>query len=188
VAPDFASTFSDIFEDLLARRGRGEHGRGGGGGRGSARDAAAPTLRLDIHGDRPGEAFAGNDQRQIRIPTPVTCEVCSAQPDANGRATKPKACTTCQRRRQNQTRTGLLHARADLPEPVTGRGQVIEDPCPSCAGAGIRVTRERKSVGTNILAVSRTATRIRLAGERRGRRARRSAGRSLYFFCRWAAA
>src|SRR6185436_13339321 len=44
-----------------------------------------------------------------------------------------------------------------------GRGQVIEDPCPTCSGAG-RVTRER-SLSVNIPPGVEDGTRIRLAGE-----------------------
>jgi molecular chaperone DnaJ len=44
-----------------------------------------------------------------------------------------------------------------------GRGQVIDDPCPSCSGSG-RVTRER-TLSVNIPPGVEDGTRIRLAGE-----------------------
>ena len=52
------------------------------------------------------------------------------------------------------------------PEAVvvnTARGEVIDDPCPNCSGAG-RVTRER-TLSVNIPAGVEDGTRIRIAGE-----------------------
>src|SRR5882757_4253302 len=77
---DFASTFSDIFEDLFGMGG----GRRGGG-RGSARERGS-DLRYNMEIGLE-EAFAGKTA-QIRIPTPVTCEVCSGTGAKAG--TKPK--------------------------------------------------------------------------------------------------
>ncbi len=50
-----------------------------------------------------------------------------------------------------------------LEDAYSGRGQVIEDPCPSCSGSG-RVTRER-TLSVNIPPGVEDGTRIRLAGE-----------------------
>src|SRR5664279_2913405 len=76
---DFAHTFSDIFEDLFGMGG----GRRGGG-RGS-------DLRYNMEIGL-AEAFAGKTA-QIRIPTSVTCEVCSGTGAKAG--SKPKQCATC---------------------------------------------------------------------------------------------
>ena len=63
---DFATTFSDIFDDLF--------GMGGRRGRGSGRERGA-DLRYNMEISLL-EAFAGKTA-QIRIPTSVTCEACS---------------------------------------------------------------------------------------------------------------
>ena len=105
------------------------------------------------------EAFAGKTA-QVRMPTSVTCEACSGTGAKAG--TKPKTCRDLRRPRPDPPRAGLLHARAHLPA-CQGRGQVIENPCPSCAGSG-RVTRER-TLSVNIPAGVEDGTRIRLAGE-----------------------
>jgi molecular chaperone DnaJ len=105
------------------------------------------------------EAFRGKTA-QIRIPTSVTCEACSGAGTKPG--TKPKTCLTC-------GGTGRLrHAQGFFTLERTcvschGRGQVIDDPCPSCGGGG-RVTRER-TLSVNIPAGVEDGTRIRLAGE-----------------------
>ena len=67
---DFASTFSDIFEDLFGMGGGGARR----GGRGSARERGS-DLRYNMEISLE-EAFEGKEA-QLRIPTSVTCEVCS---------------------------------------------------------------------------------------------------------------
>ena len=147
---DFASAFADIFEGVFGMGGA-RAGRGSGRERGS-------DLRYNLEITLE-EAFAGKTA-QVRIPTSVTCEVCSGSGARAG--TKPKTCATC-------GGTGRLrHAQGFFTLERTchacgGRGQVIDNPCPSCSGAG-RVTRER-SLTVNIPAGVEDGTRIRLAGE-----------------------
>jgi molecular chaperone DnaJ len=149
---DFASTFSDIFEDLF-----GMGGRRGGGGRGQGRERGS-DLRYNME-IRLEEAYKGKTA-QIRIPTPVTCEVCSGTGAKAG--TKPKACAACGGVGKIRHAQGFFTLERTCPT-CQGRGQVIEDPCASCAGAG-RVTRER-TLSVNIPAGVEDGTRIRLAGE-----------------------
>jgi molecular chaperone DnaJ len=148
---DFASTFSDIFEDLFGMQGGRRGGRGSGRERGS-------DLRynMEISLD---EAFAGKEA-QIRIPTSVTCEVCSGSGAKAG--TKPKTCSTCGGAGKIRHAQGFFTLERTCPT-CQGRGQVIDDPCAACAGAG-RVTRER-TLSVNIPAGVEDGTRIRLAGE-----------------------
>src|ERR1700675_2798399 len=127
---DFASTFSDIFEDLVGMGGR----RGGGRGQGRERGS---DLRYNME-IRLEEAYKGKTA-QIRIPTPVTCEVCSGSGAKAG--TKPKACAACGGVGKIRHAQGFFTLERTCPT-CQGRGQVIEDPCATCAGAG-RVTRER---------------------------------------------
>jgi len=149
---DFAHTFSDIFEDLF--------GMGGGrrsGGRGQGRERGS-DLRYNMEISLE-EAFAGKTA-QMRIPTSVTCEVCSGSGAKAG--TKPKPCATCGGAGKIRHAQGFFTLERTCPA-CNGRGQVIEDPCPSCAGAG-RVTHERQ-LSVNIPAGVEDGTRIRLAGE-----------------------
>ncbi len=148
---DFASTFSDIFEDLFGMGGGRRGGRGQGRERGS-------DLRYNMEISL-AEAYQGKTA-QIRIPTSVTCEVCSGTGAKAG--TKPKQCATCGGAGKIRHAQGFFTLERTCPA-CQGRGQVIDDPCPSCAGAG-RVTRERM-LSVNIPAGVEDGTRIRLAGE-----------------------
>jgi len=149
---DFAHTFSDIFEDLF---GMGGGRRGGGRGQGRERGS---DLRYNMEITLE-EAFEGKTA-QIRIPTSVTCEVCSGSGAKAG--TKPKQCATCGGAGKIRHAQGFFTLERTCPA-CQGRGQVIDDPCASCAGAG-RVTRERM-LSVNIPAGVEDGTRIRLAGE-----------------------
>jgi molecular chaperone DnaJ len=148
---DFAHTFSDIFEDLFGMGGGRSSGRGHGRERGS-------DLRYNMEITL-GEAFAGKTA-QIRIPTSVACEVCSATGAKAG--TKPKPCATCGGGGKIRHAQGFFTLERTCPV-CQGRGQVIDDPCSACAGAGT-VTRERM-LSVNIPAGVEDGTRIRLAGE-----------------------
>jgi len=146
---DFATTFSDIFDDLF--------GMGGRRGRGSGRERGA-DLRYNMEIGLQ-EAFVGKTA-QIRIPTSVTCEICSGSGAKTG--TKPKACPTCGGHGRVRHAQGFFTLERTCPN-CQGRGQVIDSPCPSCAGSG-RVTRER-TLSVSIPPGVEDGTRIRLAGE-----------------------
>jgi molecular chaperone DnaJ len=147
---DFASSFADIFEDLFGVGG-GRRGRPTGRERGA-------DLRYNMEITL-AEAFAGK-AAQIRIPTAVTCEVCSGSGAKAG--SRPKACPTCGGYGKIRHAQGFFTMERTCPA-CHGRGQVIEDPCTTCAGSG-RVTRER-TLAVNIPAGVEDGTRIRLAGE-----------------------
>jgi molecular chaperone DnaJ len=146
---DFGSAFSDIFEGIF--------GMGGGRGRGTGRERGA-DLRYNMEVSLQ-DAYAGKTA-QVRIPTSVTCEVCSGTGAKTG--TKPKACATCGGHGRVRHQQGFFTLERTC-VACQGRGQVIESPCPSCAGAG-RVTRER-ILSVNIPPGVEDGTRIRLAGE-----------------------
>ena len=146
---DFATTFSDIFDDLFGMSGRR--------GRGSGRERGA-DLRYNMEISLI-EAFTGKTA-QIRIPTSVTCETCSGSGAKPG--TKPKACPMCGGHGKIRHAQGFFTLERTCPN-CQGRGQVIEVPCGSCSGSG-RVTRER-TLSVNIPAGVEDGTRIRLAGE-----------------------
>ena len=147
---DFGSTFSEIFEDLFGMGG-GRRGRSSGRVRG---DDLRYNMEITLE-----EAYGGKTA-QIHIPTPVTCEVCSGTGTKAG--TQPKACATCNGHGKIRHAQGFFTLERTCPT-CHGRGQVIENPCKSCAGSG-RVTRERM-LSVNIPAGVEDGTRIRLAGE-----------------------
>jgi molecular chaperone DnaJ len=150
---DFASAFSNIFDDLFGGMG----GRRGGAGRGTGRERGA-DLRFNMEITL-NEAFAGKTA-QVRLPTSVTCEVCSGTGAKAG--TKPKTCVTCAGHGKVRQTQGFFTLERTCPT-CHGRGQVIDNPCASCSGSG-RVTRER-TLSVNIPAGVEDGTRIRLAGE-----------------------
>ncbi len=146
---DFASTFADIFDDFFGMGRR--TGRGGGRERGA-------DLRYNMEISLE-DAYYGKSA-QVRIPTSVTCEICSGTGAKSG--TKPKPCPTCGGYGKVRHAQGFFTLERTC-LTCQGRGQVIDDPCPACAGAG-RVTRER-TLTVNIPPGVEDGTRIRLAGE-----------------------
>src|SRR5580658_6427213 len=135
------------------RFGHAAFEQGGGGGRERGNDVRY-TMEISLE-----EAFAGK-AAQVRMPTSVTCEVCSGS-GAKGGA-KPKTCPTCAGHGKVRQTQGFFTLERTCPA-CHGRGQVIDDPCPSCAGSG-RVQRER-TLSVNIPSGVEDGTRIRLAGE-----------------------
>src|SRR4029078_7412822 len=125
---DFATSFSDIFEDLF--------GMGRRGGRSSGRERGA-DLRYNM--EITLEEAYGGKTAHIRIPTSVTCEVCSGSGAKAG--TQPKTCTTCSGHGKIRHAQGFFTLERTCPT-CHGRGQVIDNPCGACSGQG-RVTRER---------------------------------------------
>jgi molecular chaperone DnaJ len=146
---DFGSAFSDIFEGIF--------GMGGARQRGTGRERGA-DLRFNMQITLE-EAYKGKTA-QVRLPTSVTCEVCSGIGAKAG--TKPKVCTTCGGQGKIRHSQGFFTLERTC-NACHGRGQVIENPCPSCAGSG-RTTKER-TLSVNIPAGVEDGTRIRLAGE-----------------------
>jgi len=148
---DFGSAFADIFEGIFGMQG------GRGGGRSSGRERGS-DLRYNMEITLE-DAFEGKTA-QVRIPTSVTCEACSGSGAKAG--TKPKTCATCGGMGKIRHAQGFFTLERTCPT-CQGRGQVIDDPCKACGGAG-RVTRER-TLSVNIPAGVEDGTRIRLAGE-----------------------
>src|ERR1700742_4276428 len=147
---DFGSAFSDIFGGIF--------GMGGARQRTSGRERGA-DLRFNMEITLE-DAFIGKTA-QVRLPTSVTCETCSGSGAKPG--TKPKTCQHCGGHgRIRHTQGGFFTLERTCPI-CQGRGQVIEDPCKSCACSG-RVTRER-TLSVNIPPGVEDGTRIRLAGE-----------------------
>jgi molecular chaperone DnaJ len=150
---DFSSAFSDVFEDLF---GDFMGGRGGGGGR--ARAQRGSDLRYNLRVSME-EAFAGV-QKTINVPTSVACDTCRGT-GAEGGA-EPVGCPTCSGMGKVRAQQGFFTVERTCPT-CNGAGQIVKNPCKSCAGHG-RVEKDR-SLSVNIPAGVETGTRIRLAGE-----------------------
>jgi molecular chaperone DnaJ len=148
---DFASSMADIFEDLFGdfagRRGGGPNGRERG---------SDMRYNLEITLE---EAYRGKTAT-LKVPTSVTCESCSGSGAKPG--SKARQCATCGGYGRVRASQGFFSIERTCPA-CQGRGEVIDDPCKSCSGAG-RVTRER-TLSVNIPAGVEDGTRIRLAGE-----------------------
>ena len=147
---DFGSAFADIFEGIFGMPG-------GGRGRSTGRERGS-DLRYNMEITLE-DAFEGKTAN-VRIPTSVTCEACSGSGAKAG--TKPTTCSTCGGMGKVRHAQGFFTLERTCPA-CQGRGQVIEDPCKGCGGAG-RVTRER-TLSVNIPPGGEDGTRIRLAGE-----------------------
>jgi molecular chaperone DnaJ len=151
----FASSMSDIFEDLFgSMMGGGGRQRSGGRERGS-------DLRYNLEITLE-EAFHGK-AASIKVPTAISCEPCSGSGAKAG--SKPKTCATCGGAGRVRAQQGFFAIERTC-HVCQGRGQTIDDPCPTCKGAG-RVTKERQ-LSVNIPAGVEDGTRIRLAGEGEG--------------------
>ena len=152
---DFASAFSDVFDDLFGDfMGGGGGARARGGQRASRGSDLRYNLRLSLE-----EAFRGK-QATVTVPGSVVCEVCHGT-GAEGGA-EPATCPTCSGMGKVRAQQGFFTVERTCPT-CQRRGQIIKNPCGSCAGAG-RVRKDR-TLNVNIPAGVETGTRIRLAGE-----------------------
>ena len=149
----FGSSMSDIFDDLFGDMmgGGGRRGRANGRERGN-------DLRYNLEITLE-DAFNGKTAT-IKVPSLMTCEACTGAGAKPG--SKPKACTTCGGAGRVRAQQGFFAIERTCPT-CQGRGEMIDNPCDACRGAG-RVTRER-SLSVNIPPGVEDGTRIRLAGE-----------------------
>ena len=153
--PGFASSMSDIFDDLF---GEFMGGRRGGGARPRSGRERGADLRYNMEITL-ADAYAGK-KAEIVVPTSVSCETCAGTGAKAG--TKPATCPTCGGMGKVRASQGFFTIERTCPN-CHGRGEVIEDPCADCRGAG-RVTKER-TLSVEIPAGVEDGTRIRLAGE-----------------------
>ena len=143
---------SSIFEDLF----------GGGGSRRSSNGARdGSDLRYDLEIDFE-EAVYGADKK-IRIPKLSGCDHCNSSgcEPGSGRTT----CTRCGGSGQVSMSQGFFSVRQACPS-CQGAGQIIQNPCKVCRGAG-RVQTE-KTLQIHIPPGVDTGSRLRVAGEGEG--------------------
>jgi molecular chaperone DnaJ len=146
----FASSMADIFDDLFGDV-MGRRGRSSGRERGS-------DLRYNMEITLE-EAYSGKTA-SLKVPTSITCEACSGTGAKPG--SKPKTCGTCGGHGRVRAQQGFFAIERTCPT-CQGRGEIIDNPCAACNGAG-RISRER-TLSVNIPAGVEDGTRIRLAGE-----------------------
>jgi len=147
---EFASGFSDIFEEMF-----GAFAGGRGGGQSTLRGA---DLRYNM-AITLEEAFAGV-KTAIEVPSSVSCEACKGTGGKNG--AEPVTCPTCRGSGKVRAQQGFFTIERTCPA-CHGQGRVIKDPCPSCKGTG-RV-QKAKTLQVAIPAGVEEDTRIRLSGE-----------------------
>ncbi|MCV2863361.1 molecular chaperone DnaJ [Albidovulum sediminicola] len=150
---DFASSFSDVFEDLF---GDFMGGRGGAGPRSRAQRGSDLRYNLRVGLE---EAYSGV-QKTINVPTSVACGSCNGTGAEGG--SEPQTCPTCSGMGKVRAQQGFFTVERTCPT-CAGAGQIVKNPCRTCQGAG-RVEKERQ-LSVNIPAGVETGTRIRLAGE-----------------------
>jgi molecular chaperone DnaJ len=150
--PDFASSMSEIFDDLFGEFMGGRRSR-----QRSGRERGA-DLRYNMEIDL-AEAYAGKTA-QIRVPTSVACTICDGTGAKAG--ARPAACPTCAGLGKVRASQGFFTIERTCPG-CQGRGEIISDPCGTCSGSG-RVMQER-TLSVPIPAGVEDGNKIRLAGE-----------------------
>ena len=163
---DFSGGFSDIFEEFF------------GGGFGSSSRKRRPSRGSDLRYNMSitlQEAFGGK-KSQIRIPSYVGCDLCSATGSAD--KTGPSTCSSCNGHGKVRSTSGFFSIERSCPS-CGGEGSSIKNPCLKCSGTG-RI-KKQKTISISIPAGVDTGTRIRISGE--GEPGQRGAGNGdLYIF------
>ena len=163
---DFSGGFSDIFEEFF------------GGGFGSSSRKRRPSRGSDLRYNMSvtlQEAFGGK-KSQIRIPSYVGCDLCSATGSAD--KTGPSTCSSCNGHGKVRSTSGFFSIERPCPS-CGGEGSSIKNPCLKCSGTG-RI-KKQKTISVSIPAGVDTGTRIRISGE--GEPGQRGAGNGdLYIF------
>jgi len=148
---DFASSMSDIFDNLFGGEFGGRARQSAGRGRG-----ADLRYNMDISLE---EAYQGKTA-QINVPSHVECTVCAGSGAKKG--THPSTCQTCDGYGKVRASQGFFTIERTC-HACQGRGEIITDPCQECSGTG-RISKDR-SLSVNIPPGVEDGTRIRLANE-----------------------
>lgn len=146
---NFGDIFGDVFGDIFG-------GGGGRGGQGGPQRGSDLRYNMELTLE---EAVRGVE-KNIRIPTLTTCDTCDGSGAKPG--TSPKTCSTCNGVGQVRMQQGFFSVQQTCPT-CRGKGTIIEDPCNSCHGRGVK--EETKTLSVKIPAGVDTGDRIRLSGE-----------------------
>ena len=163
---DFSGGFSDIFEEFFGS-GFGSSSRQRGPSRGS-------DLRYNMSISLQ-DAFTGK-KSQIRIPSHVGCDLCSATGSAD--KSGPSTCSTCNGHGKVRSTSGFFSIERPCPT-CGGEGFSIKNPCFKCSGTG--QIKKQKTISVTIPGGVDDGTKIRISGE--GEPGQRGAGNGdLYIF------
>ena len=149
----FAGNVSDIISDLF-----GSGGVGGGRAGGAPQPERGRDLETDVHVSFE-QAMEGG-QVPVSVALSARCPTCRGTGAKPG--TSPRVCSRCQGRGVEAESQGLF----SISQPCRkcgGTGTEIDDPCPTCNGAG--QTRQVKRYKVNIPAGVRDGSRVKLAGK-----------------------
>jgi len=146
---DFASSFTDVFDDLF-----GEFM----GGRRARRQNRGGDLRYNLTITLE-EAFVGRSV-QIKVPSAVACEVCGGTGAEAG--TRAEQCPSCAGAGKVRAQQGFFTIERTCPN-CRGSGRFVRSPCKQCQGTG-HVQKE-KTLAVDVPAGVEEGTRIRLSGE-----------------------
>jgi molecular chaperone DnaJ len=143
--------FGDILSDLF--------GGGGGSGTGArTQSERGRDLETEVHVSF--EQAMEGAQVPVSVSVPAPCPTCHGTGAKPG--TQPTVCPRCEGRGIESQGQGLF----SISQPCSrcgGTGTIIENPCPTCHGAG--QTRQVKRYKANIPAGVRDGSRVRLAGK-----------------------
>ena len=116
--PDFASSMSDIFDNIF---GDMMGGRRGGQSRGGRERGADLRYNMEITIE---EAFHGKTA-EIEVPTKIVCGTCAGS--GSKRGSSPRTCPTCEGHGRVRSAQGFFSIERTCPT-CQGRGSVISDP------------------------------------------------------------
>jgi len=146
---DVGDIFGDIFSDIF---GGGRRGGGRSAGPQRGRDVQIEmTVELE-------EAINGVN-KEITIPTMVSCEPCHGSGSKDG---ETKTCQTCNGIGQVRMQQGMFSVQQACPD-CRGQGTIISNPCGSCGGQGRK--QENSKLNVKIPAGVDEGDRIRLSGK-----------------------
>ena len=143
--------FEDIFSSFFGGGGRTQ-GRGGQRG-----PEAGASLRYDVDIDFKEAVFG--TKVEVAYSHQVACDSCSGSGSQSGTGTK--VCPTCNGSGQVRRSSGFFAIASTCPT-CNGNGQVIENPCSSCHGSGLK--RKQQKVKVTIPAGVDTGSRVVLRG------------------------
>jgi molecular chaperone DnaJ len=148
----FAGNVGDILSDLF----------GGGGPGGRAGGPPPPERGRDLE----TEVHVSFEQAMNGAQVPVSVALAAPCPTCRGTGAKPgtspRVCSRCQGRGVEAESQGLF----SITQPCRqcgGTGTEIDEPCPTCSGAG--QTRQVKRYKVNIPAGVRNGSRVKLVGK-----------------------
>ena len=128
--------FGSIFENLF-----GGGGSASGGRRSSSEPNRGANLRYDLEISFK-EAIFGT-KTEIAFQHEEVCEVCHGTGGANGASRK--TCPTCHGAGQVRRSAGFFSMAQTCPN-CQGSGSVIDNPCASCGGSGVKTKRKKIAI------------------------------------------